>query len=267
MNTRTGFAIGAGVAVLLLGAGWYLLDGRIQNADAPPAASDGSTEVVEGLGGLEVGESVHQGGYTIERLPDAPDVPVPDVSTVPPKPASVSDAAYAHISKNFSETAAALEAGDNFNAWMNIAAYHGMLENYRGAEEVLKYLLVRYNPEWQVHANLGNLYAGQLLNLPSAAEQYRLAIAKFVKNASLYRALFEVEARQGNTTAATKALRDGIAQAPDALDLYVLLARHLKSVGPAGDARAAYDTAIEQAQEAGNTELASALSAERDQLE
>lgn len=266
MNTRVGFALGVLAAALILWLGWYLLGGRAQETDVPPALSGGTSEAVDGLGDLAVGESVNQGGYTIERLPDDPDVPVPDVSTVPPKPSSVSDAAYVQISKNFSETAIALEAGDNFNAWMNIAAYHGMLENYRGAEEVLQYLLVRYNPEWQVHANLGNLYAGPLLNLPSAAEQYRLAIGKFVKNASLYRALFEVEARQGNAAAATKALRDGIVQAPDAIDLYVLLARHLKSVSSGAEVRSAYDEAIEQAQAAGDTELAAALSKEREQL-
>lgn len=263
MNIRASFSIG--VAVLLLGLGWYLVSSRIQNTGAPTSAPDGPSEMTKGLGGLEVGESVNQGGYTIERLPDASDVVVPDVRTIPAKPASVSSSAYEQISKNFTETAAVLAQGDNFNAWMNIATYHSMLENYRGAEEVLQYLLVRYNPEWQVHANLGNLYAGPLLNLPEAARQYRLAIDKFVKNGALYRSLFEVEVRQGNNDAATKALRDGIFQTPEALDLYVLLARHLKSTDSPTEARSAYDDAIERAQAMGNTELAAVLTVERDQ--
>lgn len=263
MTKNVRLSVGAlALVVVLLGAYWFFDSRSKIETGAEPTDS-----LEEELSGLAVGESVNDGGYTIERLPDAPAVSAPSLEPIPPKPASVSDAAYQQISKNFAATAAVLAEGDNFNAWMNIAAYHGMLENYRGAEEVLQYLLVVYSPEWQVHANLGNLYAGPLLNLPEAAEQYRLAIGKFATNAALYRALFEVESRQGNTVEATKALRDGIAQAPESLDLYVLLARNLRDTGSVSDARDAYDQAIERAAAAGNTELSSSLTAERDQLQ
>ena len=216
---------------------------------------------------IEVGESVEQGGYTIERLPDAETehIAAPSLNRKLVRPNNMEVAVFAQIESNIAETIAVLKIEDNFNAWMNLASLYTIAEDYKGSEEVLVYLSKKYTPSWQVFANLGSLYGTFLGDLNSAVTNYQKAIELLPQNASLYRSLHEVYVALGNQDKAVSILKEGIIAEPRAIDLYVVLARYLKSIGKLTEATAQYDAAINQANNLGNAELAAQIEAERNQ--
>lgn len=214
--------------------------------------------------GISVGETVQKDGYTIERLPDSPGETIaqPHLDRPLAKPEAMDDAVFAQIKSNIAETIVVLKDGDDFNAWMNLSTLRTILEDYQGSEEILVYLARRYAPSWQVHANLGALYSTYLDNLDGAIINYQQAIALLPSNPALYRSLYETYIRKGAPNEAIAALKDGIANEPRAIDLYVLLARYYRDTGDVENARTYYAQAISQAEQAGNTSAKTELEAE-----
>lgn len=215
---------------------------------------------------LAVGETIEQNGYTIERLPNSPGESAlvsPSLDRpAPPKPADMDAVAYAQIISNMTATIAVLKEGSDFNAWMNLASYYSILGDFKGTEEVLMFLTKKYAPAWQVYANLGNLYTSNLIDFDKAAAAYREAITLLPNNSALYRSLYDVQVRQKNSTGAIATLKEGIAATPNAIDLYVLLARHYRDEGQFDNARTYYNLAIERADAAGNASLKADLESE-----
>jgi len=76
--------------------------------------------------------------------------------------------------------------------------------------------------------------------------------------------LFEVQVRKGDLKEGVDTLKEGIARVPDAIDLYVLLARHLRGAGSEEESLSYYSAAAEQAEKAGNLSLKSDIESERD---
>lgn len=254
------------VAVFLLaGAGIFYVSSQTTQSSSSISAAEENDAVVS-PSDLAVGESAQNGGYTIERLPDAPGessfTPPSLNRPAPPKPTDMDAAAYAQILSNMTETITVLKAGSDFNAWMNLASYYSILGDFKGTEEVLVFLTKQYTPSWQVYANLGNLYANNLIDLGKAVTAYREAITLLPNNPALYRSLYDVYARQENSRDAIAVLKEGIAAVSNAIDLYVVLARHYKSEGQFDNARTYYNLAITKADAAGNASLKADLESE-----
>ena len=111
-----GIAIAAVLGLLLL---------YISTADRP---KDGGSEHAnsENSDGefpdIEVGESVEQGGYTIERLPDAETehIAAPSLNRKLVRPNNMEVAVFAQIESNIAETIAVLKIEDNFTLSLKI---------------------------------------------------------------------------------------------------------------------------------------------------
>lgn len=244
--------------VLVLLAGAFVLYTQEDELPTPP-------DTFAKFSDLNPGETRDAGGYTIERLPDAPSTsrPAPSLGEAPPRPADFDSAAYKQLSENWQVTIEALKKDpQNFNAWMNISSYRGMLGDYKGSAEVLEYMASAFAPAWQVQANLGNMYASYLADIPRAITHYEKAIELLPTNASLYRSLFELHNKNKNTTAAVAVLKTGIEKQPKAVDLSVLLARHYVAEGKTAEAKKYFETALAQAEALNDTTLTEAIRSE-----
>ncbi len=255
---------------LLLGAAYF----AFQNISGPEQreikVEEGTTENGINPSDLEVGESTQNGGYTVERLPDAPQegITAPDLTrAIPSESVNMDHTAYVQIIRNMEATLLALkDSPDSFNAWMNLSSYRTILGDYDGSEEVLVFLTQRFSPTWQVHANLGSLYSIYLNDPNKAINSYMKAIDILPNNPALYRSLYEVYAQQNNSDQAIAILKRGIENQPTAIDLYVLLARYVGDQGQKEDAVLYYNEAIKQAELVNNSTLKTDLETERDML-
>ena len=257
---KTYIALAAGGIALAVAFGAWLYARQSPAVQELPANGQSAPQ-----SGLQVGETLEQNGDIIERLPDAEnEEPVaPPLDRPVTRPATMDEAVFTQVQSNITQTVAVLKEGDNFNAWMNLATLRTILEDYEGSKEILIYISKRYAPSWQVFANLGALYSTYLNSPGDAIAQYKRAIELLPSNPSLYRSLFEVQVRKGDLKQGVDTLKEGIARAPDAIDLYVLLARHLRSVGSEEEARSYYTLAAEQADKANNLSLKSDIESER----
>lgn len=221
---------------------------------------------------LEVGESTEQSGYTIERLPDAPGatpIPTPSLSrAVPQTGGDIDGAAREQAVKNLASLTQSLSSnGDNFNGWLQLGVYRALLGDYQGAREAWEYVTKRYPQDWQAFLNLGNLFVTHITNYALAETNLKTSIQLKKDNPETYRALYSVYQKQGKAKEATAILEEGIRAVPQAVDLSILLARHLRDLGSLNAAKDAYDTAIATAQALKNFTLVTELQAEKAALE
>ena len=247
--------------------GWWYTNQMQDDTPEQESVIDPSVDN-ETLGSLEVGGSVQQDGYTVERLPDAPSTMTPTLTrAIPPTGGTVAGDARAQAVANMNALATQLQTNSsNYSAWLSLGVYRELLGDYIGAEEVWVYLTRQYGGAWEAYANLGNLYATNIRNGEKSAHAFTQAIAIKKDNPQLYRSLFELYISEKRDVDAINILTKGIQQAPNAIDLMVLLARHYTTLGNSEQAKAQYDAAIVVAQSQNNTSLVTSLQEERAKL-
>ena len=129
--------IGAVVALVFVisGAGWWFL----RESEPSKQNEENAASLEEGLGALEVGGAVQEGGYTIERLPDAAaeHITVPNLArAVPGTGGDIEGTARVQAVTNLQALSSELTFnGDNFNGWLLLGVYRNLLGDYQGAEE------------------------------------------------------------------------------------------------------------------------------------
>ena len=121
---------------------------------------------------IDLGVVESTGDYKIEIIDSAPKVKPPKLERPIVFPPSFSANTRSVMQRNIDGSIAALkrDAGD-INAWLNLAIYRKMLNDYKGAEEIWIYLTKILKEPSYVYANLGDLY-GYFLKNPAKAEVY-----------------------------------------------------------------------------------------------
>ncbi|HEY4514242.1 MAG TPA: tetratricopeptide repeat protein [Candidatus Paceibacterota bacterium] len=177
------------------------------------------------------------------------------------------DASYRErIISDLNKTIAALKKDESsYQDWIYLGLYWKILGDFEGAKEVWNYATTLAPSEEVAYINLANLYDLSLKNYAQAEIYYKKGLAMNPANTDTYRNLHEMyRYRYKQTTnEAENALKSGIERNPEALDLYVMLARFYAETGRAAEARAEYDLAIALAKKQGNASIAAELEKEK----
>ena len=254
------FAIVAAVILVLLGALYFT------NRKTVVLPSDGAATTTPEQNVVidPSATSTTVNGYTIERVTAIKEVgKYPIINrALPTSMNGLSAEAHAAILKSLSKVATNLAKNPgSVEDWMLLGTYRQLLGDYEGAKEAWVYVGSKGNIA-QAYENLGNLYANYL-RVPTQVEvNYKKAIALDALSPQYYRTLAEWYTSVSRNADAEKTLRAGIVAVPKALDLQVVLARLLVSIGRISDARPVYLQAIQSATVSGQTELAAQITAE-----
>ena len=151
----------------------------------------------------------------------------------------------------------------DFDAWIALGGLRKNAGDYKGAAEDWQYMSALYPTNQISFTNLGDLYENYLKDYAKAESNYLISIKNSPSNAAVYRNLYDLYYVYGYNKAKVEAvLKQGIAAAPKAVDMQVLLARYYRDTGRTAEAKAEYSLAIKNAQSQGQTDLATTLQAE-----
>ncbi|KKW09413.1 MAG: hypothetical protein UY44_C0002G0053 [Candidatus Kaiserbacteria bacterium GW2011_GWA2_49_19] len=244
--------IGIALIILLIGVGYFFTIGKIQYSNKSQnvvATSSSAATTTMDIDGSTVSVS-GTGEYTVKEIPitnnalKAPDFNAPLVFS---------------SSTNFTEEqksalrakAAGLRAQLakdplNYTAWLALGSTHKTAGDYAQAEKIWRYVSSQWPTDATVLGNLGDLYMNFIKDYPKADASYLGAIRNNPRQTNAYRSLFSLYSGVYTTHAyaAEDILKKGIKNNPEALDLYVLLARHYRDLGRTAEAKAEYDMAI-----------------------
>lgn len=205
--------------------------------------------------------------YTIKMLPNAPEHPQID------RPLAFSGGVSADQKLALQQAADKLQAElkkdpTNLRYWLNLGTVRLMAGDLEGAKQAWVFVSLAAPSDVTANFNLGNLFAAHYKDYPKAETYYLKAISLNKTDTNGYRALFEIYSSvyKTDTNAAEDILKQGIAAAPKAVDLQVMLARYWREKGLASQAKTEYDAAIANAKSQNLTQLAADIQAERDAL-
>lgn len=262
-NTKKNIFIGIAVLVVLLALGaWFFL---MKPTVVPSSTTSGSnaTGTTFDLTGLTAGQSTTTGGYTITAIPDAPKPPQVN------RPLAFSGGVSAEMKTSLQAKADTLQAilqkaPTDLKAWINLGIVRLQAGDIEGARQAWTYVTQAAPSHPLAFANLGNLYAAHYKDYAKAETNYLKALSLNKADTNVVRALFELYTDNlNNPTAAEDILKQGIADAPKAVDLQVMLARYWKEQGKTTQAKAQYDAAIANAKAQGLAQLAADIETEK----
>jgi len=255
-NQRTQQIIGILIAFLVLIGGWYLFmrgttPSSNVSAGANATTSPATTTNVNIAGGT-LGLTT-TGGYTVKEIPTGVSAPnSPDYNA--PLAFSVSVGLSTEQESALQAQAASLRAQlakdpSSYVAWLALGETFKSAGDYIEATKIWTYVSLRWPADLVAFVNLGDLYMNFIKDYPRAEASYLAAIRSNPLEVDAYRNLFLLYTSLYTThaSAAEDILKQGIANNPDAVDLYVLLARYYRDSGRTTEARAEYDAAIAQA--------------------
>lgn len=194
--------------------------------------------------------------------------PVPDLGRPITYPEGFPEDAKAAYERKRAELEATISTDErNAVAWYDLAIHYRVTGDYDGAVEIWEYL-VSINPgEGIALHNLAQHYFYNEKEYEKAEKYYERSIEGFPGLSSNYTELYEMYryAYKQDTDAAVKILERGIQalSGTNGIDLKVILGRHYRDVvGDKDNARKYLTEARDAAQEDGNRDLASELTAE-----
>jgi len=252
MENKKNRIIGIALLIILLGVVYFFTRVRAPSSRAPyssNATSSDATTTTADIAGGTLGITA-TGGYTIKEIqaennvPKAPDYNVPLAFGAY---AGLNEAQKSALQAKAANLRAQLaENPSNYTAWLALGSTFKMAGDYAQAEKIWKYVSLQWPTDDVVLGNLGDLYMNFIKDYPKADASYLRAIQSNPRQTNAYRNLFMLYSNLYTThaSAAEDILKKGIQNNPEALDLYVLLARHYRNLGRTTEARAEYDMAI-----------------------
>jgi predicted Zn-dependent protease len=153
-------------------------------------------------------------------------------------------------------------------AWVDLGTIREEAGDYAGAEAAWNYVTKLAPTSPTGYANLGSLYFTDLKNYPKAEANFLTEIKYAPHDTNIYKNLFSLytdTSYKSSTDAAVNILKQGIQNNPQAIDLYIILARYYKAHGESANAKIEYDAAIAAAKTSGNTSLVETIQAEANQ--
>ncbi len=258
-NIRTQLVSGFIVVVLLGGAGYYVYR---SNQSVEPSSVGGDTATT--TPGTESAVGAPAGSAS-----EVADVATPDLSRSFAAPARLPESIRKESESKYATAVANLrEDSSRWNSWMEVAVYRKGSDDFKGAEEVWLYVTDRWPTDTTAYANLADLYANYLTDYSNAETYYRRAISLKPDNVAAYlnlHDLYRLRLKTG-TSAAADILIEGMARAPESIDLPLTLARYYEGAGDAAQAKKYFVDARTLAEKAGNTARVADIQSEIDSL-
>lgn len=249
------------VLIVLVGGAFLFIRGTKPSAGAPGSASTTSSASTTdmNIAGGTLGIT-GTGGYTVREIsagasaPQAPDYRAPLVFS-----SSLNLTAEQKSAIEAQATASrATLAKDpsNYTAWLSLGRSFKAAGDYAQAAKIWNYLSLNWPTDAISLENLGDLYMNFIRDYPKADASYLGAIQRDVHQINAYRNLFSLYTNLYTTRASSgeDILKKGIQNNPDALDLYVLLARYYRDSGRTAEARAEYEIVIALARKQPNSD-------------
>ncbi len=153
---------------------------------------------------------------------------------------------------------------DDYASWIGLGIYRKTLGDYRGAEEVWKYVTVRWPTDYVAFNNLGNLYHEQLRDFQKAEENYRKAAdlqPLFVQTYSNLHNLYRYSFVEKKDKAAEPLLL-GLERNPTSINLMISLGRYYIDISDMVSATKYYKMAVQRAEIEKKSEMVVSLSKE-----
>ncbi|MBP9757126.1 MAG: hypothetical protein KBD06_00840 [Candidatus Pacebacteria bacterium] len=150
----------------------------------------------------------------------------------------------------------------DFNAWINLGTLNLMAGNYKAAETIWQFASTQWPTNQASHNNLGDLYMNYLKDYPKAETEYLAGIKNKPGDPNPYKNLFTMysdTSYKPTNTAAEDILRKGITAVPTSVDLKYMLAVWYKKLGRTQEATAQFQTAINEANKQGLTQVAAQI--------
>ena len=187
---------------------------------SPPAAG--------GANGIDTGTLVL--APLPEPAPPELKVNAPDLSRTVTIPSSIPRDAGNAIKARIEELAATLkEKPDLGSAWLDLATYRKMINDFEGAREIWEFLTRLHPDSFIAYTNLASLYAFDLKDAVPAEKYFTFAYERGARDVSFFRSLYEFYRYVvKNDENAKKALSEGIERNPEAHDLKYLLENYEK---------------------------------------
>ena len=263
-----GRIVAAIILVVLIVGGYFLWTRtRVSPAVTNATTTATTTSTIVQTATSSTGSSVAalaDGAYTIHMVPPAERPTAPNYSAPLKFDMSASSDLRADLQTQFASVKTALTKEPmDFNAWLSLGKVRLIAGDEQGAKQVWEYVSNVWPTNEVSFNNLGDLYTNYLKDYAKAESNYLISIKNKPSNAAEYNSLFNLYYVLGyNKAKAEGILKQGIAAAPKAIDLQVLLARYYRDTGRTAEAKAEYDLAIKNAQSQNQTSLATTLQAE-----
>src|SRR3989344_6426285 len=251
-NSKMNQIISIAALIALVGFGYYFIYNKSAFTNVPESAiatSSHATTTTADIAGGTLGISA-TGGYTVKEVPtenNAPKAPDYNIPLVFSASAGFSEEQKSSLQTKAADLRAQLaKSPSNYTAWLALGSTFKMAGDYAQAEKIWKYVSLQWPADDVVLGNLGDLYMNFIRDYPKADTSYLGAIRNNPRQTNAYRNLFQMYSGVYTTHAyaAEDILKKGIKNNPEALDLYVLLARHYRDLGRTAEAKAEYDMAI-----------------------
>ena len=157
---------------------------------------------------------------------------------------------------------------NSFGAWSNLAIQYKIIDDYKGAIEIWKYLTKVVPNNSVSFFNLGNVYNLYLKDYKESEAYYKKAIKIEPTQSIYYRALYEMYlySYKTDTNLAERTLLDGLNTIPNGIDLMMVLGKYYKDTGRIEDAKAIYTKARTEAQKRKNADLVNTINNELSNL-
>jgi hypothetical protein len=150
----------------------------------------------------------------------------------------------------------------SFNDWIALGLERKLLNDYINAAVDWEYASALYPQNTVSFGNLGDLYFNFIKDNAKAETNYVTAIKNNPADTQYYTDLQAVYFAQGNTSQGIDIVKQGVAKNPEAVDLYINLARYYAAQHATALAKTYYDQAIEAASKAGEGSIAASLQSE-----
>ena len=203
-------------------------------------------------------------GYTVELLDDKNLPLAPNYKTSIVYSKDIAPEVRTQLDKNLATLVGRIDKDKyDLRSWIDLGTLHKMGGDYKAAATIWTYVTKLAPKNGIAFNNLADLYQNFLKEYPKAEANWLVAIKIDSSDTNPYRALFDLYNDLEKKPAAAEAiLKQGIKANPNAVDLYVILARFYKAAGRAADAQAEYKQAIQVAQTAGQAAMTKEIQTE-----
>ena len=262
-NKDTQKFIGAIVVLLLAGVFvWYI------TKDLSSVTPKESGNVVKEASTSPSIKLVKNGNIKIKKIPvntnfDANTLARPKLNRVIVIPKRFPPEAVKILQNNITKLTTELKKNpDSFSDWSDLAKQYYIIDDFKGAVEIWKYLTVVAKGDTVSLVNLGKVYFYQLKDYKKSETAFKKAISinsklteAYVGLHNLYRYSYKTD-----TTLAIDILKEGI-KSTNSTDLQMLLASYYTKLGMKDKAEEVYKEVLVVANTSGNTNLVTIVKA------
>lgn len=257
------------VGVVVLAAIGYLLYSTLQSSKKVATVLDSTATTTQQK--IINTEPAPTPNYTIEEVSNAVDIRdiMPPLSRTIVFSSNIPAGVQSMLSTQKSEVVARLQQDPTrADDWFTLGVIYHTANDYKGAEEVWKFLTRVIPNDTTAFNNLGKLYHFSLPDYPKAETHFLHAIkldpssdTAYIELHTLYRYSYQKE-----TTKAKDILTRAISQFPQNIELHLTLGGYYRDIGNFTAARSTFEVGLDKARDAENVALIAQFGQEIERL-